>query len=166
MYVYFNTSQVGTYNTLVWDLWFTKNTLVSDSALKVMWLHYSLHVYCSIFQALAPALVQNFTATVDAHTPSIVLNWDPPHDKQSKTGDPVIQYDIRFKPEKEDCYSETTVTPPTTSLVVGRDLGLKPLLKYSFEVRPRNEYFGGMWETVMEYVGKKYRLSMSTLIAL
>ena len=129
-------------------------------------MHYSLHVYCSIFQALAPAPVQNFTATVDAHTPSIVLNWDPPHDKQSKTGDPVIQYDIRFKPEKEDCYSETTITPPTTSLVVGRDLGLKPLLKYCFEVRPRNEYFGGMWETVMEYVGKKYRLFMSTLIAL
>ena len=123
-------------------------------------------MYFSIFQALAPAPVQNFTATVDAHTPSIILNWDPSYDNQSTTGDPVIQYDIRFKPEKEDWYSETTITPPTTSLVVGRDLGLKPLLRCSFEVRPRNEYFGGMWETVMEYVGKKYRLYMSTLIAL
>ena len=125
-----------------------------------------MYIVLYIFQALAPDPVQNFAATVDTRTPSIVLNWDPPHDNQSATGDPVIQYDIRFKPENEDCYSETTITPPTTSLVVGRDLGLKPLLKYSFEVRPRNEYFRGMWEMVIEYVGKKYRLCMSTLIVL
>ena len=116
-----------------------------------------MHIF-SISAALTPAPVQNFTATVDTHTPSITLNWDPSHDNQSKTGDPVTKYDVRFKSESEECYSEKSFNASTTSLVVGRDLGIKPLLKYSFEVRPRNAYIAGKWETVMEYVGKKYRL--------
>ena len=102
--------------------------------------------------ALTPEAVQNLAATVDKHTPSVTLNWSP--QGRSRNGDPVIAFDIRFKTEEEEDYSGTTVKGSATSIVVGKELGLKALVKYSFEVRARNAYIAGKWETVTVFVGK------------
>ena len=85
--------------------------------------------------------------------PSVTLSWDP-QDNQSESGDPITKYDIRFKQEEEEHYNEKTIDASTASIVIGRDQGLKPLLKYDFEVRARNAYIAGRWETVKKYVGK------------
>ena len=76
--------------------------------------------------ALTPEVVQNLAAAVDKHTPSVKLNWSP--QGRSRSSDPVIAFDIRFKTEEEDDYNGTTVKGSTTSIVVGRELGLKALV--------------------------------------
>ena len=118
---------------------------------------------CSINLALTPGPVQNLTAVVDAHAPSVTLNWDP-QDNQYESGTPITKYDVSFKPEEGEHYNERTIEASTTSIVLGRDLGLKPLLNYDFKVRARNAYIAGRWETVKKYVGKQYQIVLTKLI--
>ena len=53
--------------------------------------------------------------------------------------------------ENDNC--EVTVKAPTTSVVLTRKSGLKPLTKYVFEVRARNDGHKGEWSSVSEYIG-------------
>ena len=129
-------------------------------------LHVAAIVYSccySITVAVTPGPVQNLTATVDAHAPSVMLNWDP-QDNQCESY-PITKYDVRFKLEEGEHYNERTIEAPTVSIVLGRDLRLKPLLKYDFKVRARNAYIAGRWETVKKYVGKqRYFAKISTIL--
>jgi len=107
----------------------------------------------SITVAVTPGPVKNVTATVDARAPSVTLNWDP-QENQCES-DPITKYEVCFKLEEGEHYSERTIGASTESIVLGRDLGLKPLLKYDFKVRARNAYIAGRWEIVKKYVGKQ-----------
>ena len=103
--------------------------------------------------ALTPEPVLNLEAAVNKHDPSVTLNWDPP-ESSAESEDCITKYDIRFKPEG-GFYNEKTVGKSTTNIVLRRSMGLKPLLEYSFEVRGRNAYIAGKWETVTAYVGER-----------
>lgn len=50
-------------------------------------------------------------------------------------------------------YFKMTVKAPTTSIVLTRESGLKPLTTYDFEVRARNANHSGNWSAVSEYIG-------------
>jgi len=91
---------------------------------------------------------------LDTSKPSLILNWDRPFNAQ--TAEDVGTYNIRFRPSgrvREDAYCEMTVKSPTTSIVLTREDGLKPLTKYDFEVRAQNDDHEGEWSTVSEYIG-------------
>ena len=91
---------------------------------------------------------------LDTSKPSLTLNWDRPFNAQ--TAEDVGTYNIRFRPSgrvREDAYCEMTVKSPTTSIVLTREDGLKPLTKYDFEVRAQNDDHEGEWSTVSEYIG-------------
>ena len=107
----------------------------------------------TLYLALTPGPVQNLKAVVNKHKPSVTLNWSPP-DSSAEGENCITKYDIRFKSDG-DFYHEKTVGRSTTSIVLGRSLGLKPLLEYNFEVRARNAYTAGKWEKVTAYVGKQ-----------
>ena len=85
--------------------------------------------------ALTPGPIQNLTATVDAHQPSVTLNWDPP----ANAGYPgyITKYQIQFWDKEKGCYNERplTVDGSTTSIVITRKNGLRPLTTTTFEVR-------------------------------
>ena len=88
-----------------------------------------------MFSALTPGPIQNLTATVDAHKPSVTLNWDPP----ANAGYPgcITKYQIQFWDKEKGCYNERplTVDGSRTSIVITREIGLRPLTTTTFEVR-------------------------------
>ena len=114
----------------------------------------NLRTNVSLFHpALTPDPVKNLKAALNKRKPSVTLNWDPPD--SSVVGENCItKYNIRFKTEG-GLYNEKTVGKSATNVVLGKSLGLKPLLEYNFEVRAQNTYIAGKWETVMAYVGKQ-----------
>ena len=83
----------------------------------------------------------------------MTLTWDKP-DNAKAAGD-VTTYDIRFKACERDSekYSGMTVKAPETSVLLTRQSGLKPLTKYRFEVRARNDGHKGRWSTVSNFIG-------------
>ena len=65
-------------------------------------------------------------------------------------------YDIRFRPSgsvRESDYCTKCVNASATSVHLRRQYGLKPLVKYDFEVRARNSGHEGNWSTVSKYIG-------------
>ena len=50
-------------------------------------------------------------------------------------------------------YLKMTMKASTTSVVLTRESGLKPLTTYDFEVRARNANHSGNWSAVSEYIG-------------
>ena len=95
--------------------------------------------------------VQNLTATMDTHKPSVMLKWDPP----DNAGD-VQTYDIRYRPYKSwwiAPYHRTTVNTPATQVFLTRENGLKLFVTYDFEVRARNADHVGQWIRVSKYTG-------------
>lgn len=104
--------------------------------------------------ALVPGKVQNLRSTLDDTIPSLILNWDKP--SNAITDEDVTAYDIRFPlPEagRHTGYRRLTLKAPATSVRLTRESGLKPLLKYEFEVRSRNAEREGEWSTVSKYIG-------------
>ena len=83
--------------------------------------------------ALTPDTVQNLTAAVDSRKPSVTLKWDPP----ANAGHPgdVTKYQIRFWDKEKGCYNERTVDGSTTTTVITRESGLRPLTETTFVVR-------------------------------
>ena len=73
----------------------------------------------------------------------MALNIDSLKSADSKT----------LKSVRKNDYCEVTVKAPTTSAVLIRKSGLKPLTKYVFEVRARNDGHKGEWSSVSKYIG-------------
>ena len=95
--------------------------------------------------------VQNLTATLDPHKPSVMLEWDPP----DNVGD-VQTYDIRYRSSKSwwiTPYRRTVVNCPATKLFLKRADGLKLFVTYDFDVRARNADYVGQWIRVSKYMG-------------
>jgi len=86
--------------------------------------------------ALTPDPVQNLTAVIDPHKPSVTLNWDPPANAGYME---VTKYHICFwdKAQNQNHYREKiargfTLNP---SVVITRDSGIRALTYSTFEVR-------------------------------
>ena len=108
-----------------------------------------------LFIALAIQPVENLTAVVDEHTPSIILKWDRP----SNAGG-VTAYDVRYQPSNSwwiTPYHRMTVTAPATSVLLARNSGLHLPAIYNFEVRARDANCEGQWSKISEYNGT-YRM--------
>ena len=107
---------------------------------------------CRIPAALVPGQVQNLRSTLDPDTPSLTLKWDKP--KNMVADGDVKSYDIRFKLcGKEGNYCTETVVTPATKILFTRESGLKPLIKYNFEVRAQSFHREGKWSELSEYIG-------------
>lgn len=103
--------------------------------------------------ALIPGQVENLRSTLNTNKPSLFLNWDKPKNVQ-KIED-MSMYTIRFKPSGSvGDYCNMTVKASTTSVHLKRRHGLKPLMKYDFQVRAQNDHHEGQWKRVSEYIGK------------
>ena len=107
----------------------------------------------NISTALTPDPVQNLKATVDTHEPSVTLKWDPPANAASE-GD-VTKYQVRFRGVENCCYIESAVDGSTTTTVITRELGLRPLTDTTFEVRACcGDAVSREWTTVSKFVGR------------
>ena len=110
-----------------------------------------------IATALTPEPVRNLTATVDAHVPSVALNWDPPANA-AHAGD-VTKYEIHFQDNDSSFHGEEVVNGSTTTTIITRESGLRPLTTFTFNVRAcsRGDVgndVGGEWRAVSTFVGK------------
>ena len=104
------------------------------------------------YTALTPDPVQNLTATVNTHKPSVTLKWDHPANA-GYPGD-VTKYQVRFWDEEKGFYNEEIVNGSTTTTVITRELGLRSLTKTTFEVRAcSGDDVSQEWRTVSTFVG-------------
>ena len=103
--------------------------------------------------ALTPKPVQNLTASVDSHKPSVTLKWDTPANAGC-AGD-VTSYEVHFWDKEKGCYNETTVNGSSTTAIITRETGLRPLTETSFEVRAcsGDDDVSSEWRTVTTFVG-------------
>jgi len=105
-----------------------------------------------LFAALKPGEVQNLRSTLNPIEASLTLNWDQPIN--TTTAGDVTAYDIRFKMYGgNNYYSVMAVNAPARSIHLTRESGLKPLTKYTIEVRARNFHCQGEWSYISEYIG-------------
>jgi len=117
--------------------------------------------YYVIPAAPVPGQVQNLRSTLDPDIPTLTLHWDKPRN-MTADGD-ITCYDIRFKPcGREGSYSEETVVAPATSILLTRELGLRPLTKYNFDVRAQSVSGEGRWSRLSEYIGMCLFACLST----
>ena len=63
----------------------------------------------------------------------MTLKWDPPANA-GYPGD-VTKYQVRFWDKERSCFNEKTVNGSTTTTVITRESGLRPLTETTFEVR-------------------------------
>ena len=102
--------------------------------------------------ALTPGPVQNLTAAVDTHKPSVTLKWQPPANVLSK-GD-ITKYTICFWNKENGFYTEKTVSGSTTTTKITRKCGLRPLTTTTFEVRAYSgDNVSRECKTVSRFVG-------------
>ena len=94
--------------------------------------HFDIY-FIYIATALTPDPVQNLTAAVDTHTPSVILNWYPPANA-AYPGD-VTKYVICIQDSNSGFYGEKVVNCSTTTTVITRESGLSPLSTFTFGVR-------------------------------
>ena len=116
------------------------------------------------FLDLFPGEVQNLTSTLDPSTGSLSLKWDRP--TNCETDQDVTAYDIRFRPSGssvEEGSCKVTVKAPTTSILLTRESGLRPLMRYDFEVRARNTSYDGNWSRESKYIGMCISLLFKTV---
>ena len=107
-----------------------------------------------IATALIPDPVQNLTAAVDACKPAVTLKWDPPANAGC-TGD-VTEYQVRFRGKEKGCCKKF-VNGSSTTTVITRESGLRPLTTFTFEVRARSgDDVSKEWRNVSTFVGRFY----------
>ena len=107
----------------------------------------------SVCSALNPDPVQNLTAAVDTHKPSVTLNWNPPANA-GYAGD-VTKYQIRFWNWAVLKDSTIVVNGSTTTTVITRESGLRPLTQFTFEVRAcSGDSVSPEWKPVSTFVGR------------
>ena len=106
-----------------------------------------------IATALTPDPVQNLTAVVDTHMPSVTLNWDPP--ANAAYAGYVTKYEVHFNNDIS-FHGEKVVNGSVTTTVITRESGLTPLSTFTFKVRA---YGGGNasqeWTTESRFIGIK-----------
>ena len=93
-------------------------------------------------------------STLDANVPTLTLNWDKP--SNVLTAEEVTAYDIRFRPTENWCekgYHNMTVDSSVASVLLTRENGLNPQIRYDFEIRARNDHTEGEWSKISKYLG-------------
>ena len=118
----------------------------------ISWL-YNTNFLVYFFSAFTPDPVRKLTAAVDSHKPSVTLKWDPP----ANAGYPgyVTKYQVRFWDKEKGCYNESTVDGSTTTTVITRESGLRPLTVTTFEVRAcSGRDVCPEWRTESAFIGK------------
>ena len=68
-----------------------------------------------------------------------------------------VRSDCESTSNQDIRYERVTVKAPETSICLTRESGLKPLMKYEFEVRSRNAECVGKWSSVSKYIGMYIR---------
>ena len=97
-------------------------------------------------------MVENLKATVDSHKPSVTLKWDPPANA-GYPGD-VTKYQVRFWNKEKSCYNVKIVDGSTTTTIITRESGLRPLTETTFEMRAcSGDDVSQEWRTVTTFVG-------------
>ena len=97
---------------------------------------------------LKPSPVRNLRVDVNADNASATLYWDPPGDGNVCT----TSYDVRFKlSDNSDTYNSRNID--STSIHLTQTCGLKPLMKYDFEVRARSNDEVGEYTLVVAFIG-------------
>ena len=105
--------------------------------------------------ALVPGQVQNLRSSLDTNVPTLTLNWDKPSN-MTTDGD-VVSYHIHFKPTGsgwEGNYCTKNVIPPSTSILLTRESGLKPMTKYDFEIWAQSSHHKGKRTKHSKYISK------------
>ena len=83
----------------------------------------------------------------------MTLKWDPP----ANVGCPgdVTKYQVRFWDKEKKRYNEKLVDGSTTTTVITRESGLRPLTTSTFEVRACSGIdVSEEWRTVSTFVGR------------
>ena len=88
---------------------------------------------------------------MDPHKPAVTLKWDPPANA-GDVGD-VTKYQVRLWDKEKGCYNENTVNGSTTTIVITRESGLRPLTETTFEVRACSGDDVSQESTVSRFVG-------------
>ena len=113
-------------------------------------LRFYIHLIC-VATALTPDPVQNLTAVVDTHTSSVTLNWDPP--ANAAHAGYVTKYEVHFNNDIS-FHGEKVVNGSTTTTVITRESGLKPLTTFTFKVRAcSGDNASQEWMTVSRFIG-------------
>ena len=92
-------------------------------------------MYLFLYAALNPDCVENVTATLDTHKPSVTLKWDPP--ANARYAGEVSSYEIRIGDSDRDlsnlkcCNTVKVVKGSTTTAVITRESGLRPLTTFT-----------------------------------
>ena len=82
----------------------------------------------------------------------MTLKWDPPANARYEGY--VTNYQIRVWDKEKGCYNENTVDGSTTTIVITRESGLRPLTETTFEVRAcSGDDASQEWRTVSTFVG-------------
>ena len=103
--------------------------------------------------ALTPGPVQNLTAVVDTHTPSVTLNWDPP--ANAAHAGYVTKYEIHLQDRNDNSFhGEKVVNGSTTTTVITRESGLRPLSTFTFKVRACSRGNASQeWMAISRFIG-------------
>ena len=82
----------------------------------------------------------------------MTLNWDPPANT-AHVGD-ITKYEIHFRDNDSSFHGEKVVNGSTTTTIITRESGLRPLTRFTFKVRAYNhDDVGGEWRTASTFVG-------------
>ena len=104
-----------------------------------------------IATALIPDTVQNLTAAVDTYNPTVTLNWDPP--ANAAHAGYVTKYEIRFW-DNDGFHGEKVVNGSTTTTVITRKSGLRPLTTFTFKVRAYSgDNASQEWMVLSRFIG-------------
>ena len=131
---------------------FEKITATGDSHKPCMTLKWDPLANAGYQGDVTNNLIENLKATVDSHKPCVTLKWDQPANLRHP-GD-VTNYQVRFWDKERSCYNDKTVNGSTTTTVITRESGLRPLTETTFEVRACTcDDISQEWRTVTTFVG-------------
>ena len=89
---------------------------------------------------------------MDIHKPSVTLNWDPPANA-AYTGY-VTKYEIHFQDIDSCFHGKKVVKGSTTTTIITRKSGLRPLTTFTFKVRAYSgDGVSREWRTVSRFIG-------------
>ena len=107
-----------------------------------------------IATALTPDPVQNLMAAVNPHKPSVTLSWEPPANAIDERD--ITTYQICFWDEEKGFCNERVVNGSTTTTVITRESGLRPLTTFTFKVRAYSgDGVSREWRSVSRFIGNQ-----------
>ena len=82
----------------------------------------------------------------------MTLNWYPPANA-ADAGD-ITKYEIHFRDNDRSFHGEKVVNGSTTTTIITRQSGLRPLTTFTFKVRAcSGDYASQVWRTVSKFIG-------------